>query len=354
MQNSRFVILTGHLNDYPLSDLVGILRHQRKTGRLLIEYPKGPASFYFKDGELVDAQLDKLGGLQAVCVAVAQPASSFNFNPLIQPPKRSIEKSLQRVVSELLGCWDENGLEIDAIAPPRSSFPSALASQAAPQPALLAPAPTTLNISPVAQTDQALVFSSVALEVPRSTYSRPVVAMAAAGLLMLGLSTLIALTGFARRSPTIDAASNRPASVEPETLAAAPQSVSVRTDSEVSAGPARKRDHPPTSEPANRKATSAANQQDEAASLVRSEKTPPAATATEKPVEKSTEAGPKTQSVKVILRIENGRVAQASIANPRPGMNAYEALALRIARQRRYPPKAAGPETVMIKVTQSN
>jgi len=71
-------------------------------------------------------------------------------------------------------------------------------------------------------------------------------------------------------------------------------------------------------------------------------------------VEKSTDGAPKTQSVKVILRIENGRVAQASIANPRPGMNAYEALALRIARQRRYPPKAAGPETVMIKVTQSN
>ena len=48
MQQSRFVILTGHLKDYPLSDLVGILRHQQKTGRLLIEYPKGPAVFYFK------------------------------------------------------------------------------------------------------------------------------------------------------------------------------------------------------------------------------------------------------------------------------------------------------------------
>ena len=354
MQNSRFVILTGHLNDYPLSDLVGILRHQRKTGRLLIEYPKGPASFYFKDGELVDAQLDKLGGLQAVCVAVAQPASSFNFNPLIQPPKRSIEKSLQRVVSELLGCWDENGLEIDAIAPARSSLPSSLPSQAAPQPALLAPAPTTLNISPVTQTDQALVFSSVALEVPRSTYSRPVLAMAAAGLLMLGLSTLIALTGFARRSPTVDVASNRPAPVEPEKLAAAPQSVTVQPDSEVATAPARKRDHSATSEPSNRKASSTPSQPAETVSSVRSDATPPTAASTEKPVEKSTDGAPKTQSVKVILRIENGRVAQASIANPRPGMNAYEALALRIARQRRYPPKAAGPETVMIKVTQSN
>src|SRR5215204_2535513 len=164
MQNERFVVLTGHLSNYPLSDLVGILRHQRKTGRLLIEYPKGPASFYFREGELVDAQLDNLSGLQAVCVAVAQPASSFNFNPLINPPKRSIENSMQRVVSEILGCWDENGLEIDTIAPSRSGAQPALAVQTAPQPALLAAA-RSFNVSQTTRTDQALVFSSVALEV---------------------------------------------------------------------------------------------------------------------------------------------------------------------------------------------
>src|SRR5215472_6161349 len=97
MQN-RFVVLTGHLNDYPLADLVGILRHQRKTGRLLIEYPKGPASFFFVEGRLADAQLQNLVGLQAVCLALAQPASPFNFNPLIQPSRQSIDNSVQRVV----------------------------------------------------------------------------------------------------------------------------------------------------------------------------------------------------------------------------------------------------------------
>ena len=45
--NDRFVVLTGHLNNYPLPDLIGILRHQRKSGRLLIEYAKGPATFFF-------------------------------------------------------------------------------------------------------------------------------------------------------------------------------------------------------------------------------------------------------------------------------------------------------------------
>src|SRR6185295_1269607 len=114
MQNSRFVVLTGHLSDYPLPDLVGILRHQRKKGRLLIDYPKVPATFYFQEGELVDVQLGSLSGLQAICLALAQPASSFNFNPLLRPSKRSIESSLQRVVAEMFGCWDESPLEIDS------------------------------------------------------------------------------------------------------------------------------------------------------------------------------------------------------------------------------------------------
>src|SRR5712691_9527541 len=183
MQHSRFVVLAGLLNDYPLSDLVGILRHQQKTGRLLIEYPKGPAMFYFNEGELVDAQLDNLSGLQAICLALAQPSSCFNFNPLIQPPRRSIESSLQKAVSELLGCWDENGLEIETIA----------SGKALTRPVLLAPPSPTVSDAPEIRTDQALVSSSVARGAPAN--SRPILAMAAAGLMMLGLSTVIAVTG---------------------------------------------------------------------------------------------------------------------------------------------------------------
>lgn len=356
MQPSRFVILTGHLNDYPLSDLVGILRHQRKTGRLLIEYPKGPASFYFRDGELVDAQLDNLSGLQAVCVAVAQPASSFNFNPLIQPPKRSIENSMQRVVSELLGCWDENGLELQALHSPRSASQPALTPQAAPRPALLAAAPS-FNVSQMSQTEQALVFSSVALQMPKSHYTRPLLAMGAAGLMMLGLSSVIALTGgFGRRSGSTS--STAPAVNETKAASIAKEPVSPSTtvpdeEPESFAETSRKKVAASAPEP-NRKPAVSASRQPETVSSSKSDEVARSATNAEKNQQKPNDVAQKAQSVKVVLRIENGRVAQASIANPQPGMSQYEALALRIARQRRYPAKATGPETVVIKVTPSN
>ena len=58
-----------------------------------------------------------------------------------------------------------------------------------------------------------------------------------------------------------------------------------------------------------------------------------------------------TQAIKVVMQIENGRVLKASIANHKPGMDSYEALALRIARQRRFPATVSGGETVTISVS---
>jgi len=265
MQNDRFVVLTGHLNNYPLSDLVGILRHQRKSGRLLIEYPKGPATFFFQNGELVDARMNELSGLQAIVVAMAQPEAAFNFNPLIQTPRRSIEPSVQRVVSELLGCWDEGPM---------------LQIEAAPVMAALPPAPP-----------------------PPSVVRRRSPLLVTGVLIGVGLSTLFAVTGGFKN----DAA--------PQPVAAA-----APVPQQMPASPPVAQPPLPVAKPVR----------------VTKKQT---VTKTDDP-----------QSIKVVMKIENGRVLNASVANRRPGMESYEALALRIARQRRYAPTVNGGETVTITV----
>jgi hypothetical protein len=277
MQNHRFVVLTGHLSNYPLSDLVGILRHQKKTGRLLIEYPKGPASFFFHEGELIDARMNDLTGLQAICVALAQPEAAFNFNPLIPATRRSIEPSLQRAVSELFGCWDERALQIETMAAVQPTIATR------PVPLALPPAPAS------------------------SLRQRSLFFMAGAVLVGVGLSTVIAVTGGFSGNP-------------PAVIAAAPQSAPI------SANPA-----PSVSSVAP----------------VRAPKPRPKTSNTDK-TEKTDK---KTEPIKVTMEIENGRVLKASIANHTPGRESYEALALRIARQRRYPATANGGQTVTITVT---
>jgi hypothetical protein len=356
MQQNRFVVLTGHLNDYPLADLVGILRHQQKTGRLLIEYPKSPAMFYFDEGELVDAQLDRLRGLQAICVALAQPPSCFNFNPLIRAPQRSIESSQQKVVSELMGCWDATGLEIEA-----TSMPPVAA-----QPALLTSSAATFANGTDTNTTQALVISTVSQRASEGKYSRPVVTMAAAGLMMLGLSTVIAVTGgFGKKvssnqilMPTTSAvalSASTDHSVQPigGEFSQAPPKTEPR--SEVRTQRATKGKEPAFQEPSNHRESStlSANKAQSDETDSRRAKSAGADVADSPRAEqKSNEVATSTQSVKVVLQIEGGRVAQASIANHKSGMEDYEALALRIARQRRYPPSTGGQDTVVIKVNQ--
>ena len=285
MQNNRFVVLTGHLSNYPLSDLVGILRHQRKSGRLLIEYPKGPATFFFHEGELIDARMNELVGLQAICVALAQPEASFNFNPLIQSPRRSIEPSLQRAVSELFGCWDESALQIESAPVERT------------EPLALPPAP------------------------PFVVRQRSVLLIGAAAVIVVGLSTVIAVTG-GFKSNEASATALPPVQTQPAPVAAAPvEPVVVAAVKPTRPAPERREEKRPANKAVTTEAPKAAE-----------------------------EPEPKSQSIRVVMQIENGRVLKASIANPKPGMDGYEAMALRIARQRRYPATTNGGETVTITV----
>ena len=348
MENSRFVVLTGHLNDYPLSDIVGILRHQRKTGRLTIEYPKGPATFFFQEGALVDAQLNNLSGLQAICVALAEPPSPFNFNPLIPSSRRSIDSSLQRVVSELLGCWDENAVQIEAIATERT-LPK-------PEPFAI-PASTSADLA-----EARAVLALPAFSQQRQPTNRTILMMAAAGLMMAGLSTVIAVTGgFRNRAetgsslPLSSESKARPALQNAEPLANAPQN-QTRKSSRIQPGATKGK------EPAADGEQSQARESG-AASIKADEKTLPdqpvsTLIARNEPIagvgDKKDKARSEAQSVNVVMQIENGRVLKASIAGHKAGMDSYEALALRIARQRRYPSKATGQETVRITVTQPN
>jgi hypothetical protein len=68
------------------------------------------------------------------------------------------------------------------------------------------------------------------------------------------------------------------------------------------------------------------------------------------PAAESTAAKKEFVEIPVQLTIEDGRVAGAQIGNRQPGAEAFEATALHIARQRRYPPGTSRTETVVVRV----
>jgi hypothetical protein len=273
MQGTNFIALTGHLNDYPLADLIGILRHQRKTGRLLIEYSLSPCSLYFVEGDLVDAQLNTIGGLQAVLVALSQPNASFNFNPLIQPPRRSINESSQRVVLELLGCWEEKTIEAEA-APGNGGGGRA--------PELATPPVLTVEAQPLPAARQVLALPPSPLEAVARRRNRRVLIASAVISLVVSLVTVFFLTRWM---------------IKRDLAAVFP--VATQRGAQGGTGGGER-------------------------------------------------AGANTQTIKVVVRVEGGRVSQAFVEEHRPGMEAYEALALRVARGRRYSAASSGQETVPV------
>jgi hypothetical protein len=275
MQSTSFIALTGHLNEYPLCDLISILRRQRKTGRLLIEYSISPCSLYFVEGNLVDAQLGSMGGLQAVLVALSQPNASFNFNPLIQPPRHSINESSQKVIFELLGCWEEKTINVEAAAgnDRELSAPGA-----------------TVNVTPVDVEVEALPKAKEVLALPPSSLerasrrrNRQLLIASAVISLLVSLLTVVALTRWLVK----------------------------------------------------RDISAALSEADKGRSAAR---------------ERSELGGVDAKEIKVVVNVDKGRVSRAKVLEHRPGMEAYETLAVWIARARRYSVNASGQATVTVMI----
>ncbi|MDT5123180.1 MAG: hypothetical protein QOC96_2662 [Acidobacteriota bacterium] len=277
MQSTNFVALTGHLNEYPMGDLISILRRRRKTGRLLIEYLIGPCSFYFLDGNLVDAQLSSLVGLQAVLVALSQPNASFNFNPLIQPPRHSINESSQKVILELLGCSEER--EINVAASPENGRAVSLT-----QSLDIAATPSIdLHQEALPRPKELLALPPATLEPATRRRHRQVLIASAIISLLVSFFTVAALTRWLIKRDLSTALSET-----------------------------------------GKKETSAGILGEE--------------------------AGANAQTIKVSVRVEQGRVSQAFVEEHHPGMEAYEAMALKVARSLHYAQNASGQETVVIRI----
>jgi len=77
---------------------------------------------------------------------------------------------------------------------------------------------------------------------------------------------------------------------------------------------------------------------------------PPAVAEVPRPSAEPTTARKEFVEIAVQLTVHEGRVAEAQVANRQPGAETFEATALHIARQRRYPPGTSRTDTVVVRV----
>jgi len=306
--------LTGHLSDLSLSELIEFFCNQRKSGRLKVLYPSGAGYFYLQAGSVVDARIGVLRGIDAVYYALTLPNAEFEFSVDAEATERTINQPWTQVVLEGLRRLDEN------IAPGVAFPPDYV------------PEPDELQISQSdVQTSSEVhrSFSPSFLRFGSSESSgprRPLFIGAVAVAVLGSVAAIGVPAGWYHKNatPTPEVSAQQPASTatnQSETTAQ-PQPVT------------------PESNAASEDAAALAARRQREKKLREAKAAETAANA----AAAANVAEPKSNSKRVVVTVtydESGRVTQAS---------GGDANALRIARQKRFPPGKAGSATVSIPI----
>jgi len=336
IDSTRFVVLTGHLDEQPLPDLIRKLRVLKKSGRLQVEYADTPGAFFFEDGQLVDAQLGSLRGVEALYSALALGGASFNFNPLVRPPERSIDRQGQQFIRDLVEAPRREGLaEVRAVGA-QLDAPHA-SSTSLPQGAQLQLPPAAELMAPL---EERLTAVEDAIHTTSHRFSRERLIYAVVIGFLAGLSivtTLGVIYGPFRSKPVaVAGAASDKAAIEGSR--ASPNAPKATQQENVATGSERG-GVPPASD-SNQNAKPAT---EGAQPLVPSTA---AVISTRRSADALTVRG--SYVVQVLVEVKGGRVTDARVWNPRPGAGAYESVALKMARERRYPESFSGSERLRI------
>jgi hypothetical protein len=317
IERTQFVVLTGHLDEQPLPDLIRRLRVQRKSGRLQVEYPDAPGSFFFEDGQLVDARLGSLRGVEALYAALSLEGASFNFNPLVRPPERNIDRQGQQFVWDLIEGPRREGLSEIKVAG-RGLDPPAPAPPLPPHAPLQLPPAAEL----VAPLEERLTAVEEAIVSTSRRFSRERLLYAVVIGFLSGLSLVATLNVvFDPFRPAPAPAAGLPAPARVDTSDAAPAGRDTQPPD------LKQKAEPPEEPPVPASAAVIGTRRAAGLQAPRGE-----------------------YVVQVLVEVKDGRVTDARVWNPRPGAGAYEAVALKMARERRYPEGFTGGERLRIRV----
>jgi hypothetical protein len=305
--------LTGHLSDLSLSELIEFFCNQRKSGRLKVLYPKGAGYFYLQAGSVVDARIGVLQGIDAVYYALTLPNAQFEFSVDVEAKSRTINQPWTQVVLEGLRRLDENIAPSVAFPPDYVPEPDELAG---------------ISVESSSATDEIersfapafLAFGKESMNRRKPLFIGAIAVAVVASVAVIGVpagwySSKKAAAAPAETVTQAPAPGNSQPAAQPQ-----PSSTEAAPAGEDAAALAARRQREK-----ERKAREAKNAENASTVAAAPEAVKPGA----------------KRVVVTVTYDESGRVTQAS---------GGDANALRIARQKRFPPGKAGSATVSIPI----
>ncbi len=114
------VYLKGDLTDLSVLELIELLRVSRKTSRAVLTQGRDQGSVVFDEGEIVDAELGEVRGVEALKSLVGWTAGSFMVKGLERKPEQTIEERTDVLLMDLLMTVGEDSEDAD---PSKGMFP---------------------------------------------------------------------------------------------------------------------------------------------------------------------------------------------------------------------------------------
>jgi hypothetical protein len=322
--------LSGQLSDLSLAELIEFFCNQRKTGRLKVAYARAPGYFYFDRGDLVDAKIGSLNGIEAIYYALTLANASFKFSPAFEPTKRSIHQPWTQVTLEGLRRLDEG------IKPK--------------EPTIEGTAAITEDPDGVTESMEQIEFDSnsplpLSMTVDNAASGgRSKMVFAGVIVAIVALVAVIGIPAGWYSKAKAEAVSQAPAAPAPEAQATNSEDASASSQPEQPVAEPNGADAAAASDPNALAAKHAREAKERArlaeASAARQAASAPDASADAAKKPEPAKAGPKMISVQVSYD-ESGRVTQTS---------GGDGTAQRIARQKRFPAGKAGTTTITIPI----
>ncbi len=356
--------LEGHLVEYPLRDLLTIFTNRRETGRLQIDFESAPGIFHFKDGKLIGARVCPLEGFSAVNLAFSLAEAPFHFEALATAPEPTINDPSERLMlARLLNIRVQDGVNSDSKEPIPSGTRPPTNSQAEishAETSGLAVSNNSVRILPTAKetltyvrrhtpvaSAVAIINTNRILATAKETLTyvhRHALAASAAGILVLVVPAVIAITVRLGRNDGRPGASviAQPSNQSPANPTDSGQSRA--SESEKPTDNSRHTAQEPTAKPKSPTPK---------LKMAPSSPAPANTSSDQRSLLSNEQSLPKNPSklIVVVVQIEGGRVVEAYVKDHHPGLEAYEATAIRLARQRRYSNDKIGTQTTIVKVT---
>jgi hypothetical protein len=382
-------------SDLALLDVVAMLSSRDESGRLQITEGSTRGAFFFRKGKLVDARIGPFIGFQAVNLAVSiGRAASFSFDPSIEEPPASSFKVTERMLLrerfgiETAGPETARDRRIVTETAERALIPpqqAPLAEAAVPEnasalppknemeainidddfttPALSASVAIPLLAQPVAssETNPELSLNKLAFLLPSLRVlttslinsTRQKLAVRAALILLIVIPATIGVASYwsnGRAPAPLDVSPPQTSGALPAPVRVSPKDDEQTTRSKPTIEVMRRDAQPSTARTAAPLKVNGATIVSDAPSPDNTEAVS-AVTAAGKAPEEELSLKPSSRAIAVVVQIEEGRVTEAYIRDHQAGLGDYEATALRLARQRRYPKDIKRKETVTLQVT---